>query len=267
MRWQSVHILVYTQLYAYCNVFQWLRRGFGLVKCFIGSSLVITKISSYILKITVTTAHVTSHTKSNSSGHTAVPLELRNSSQFRERESESHCDWRSVSDIYYCLTVTVFFMWDALSDERTGRSFVYAAGSCQRSLSRVQVPWYSRPYFTVSDLRLPFSSPPTTRRVTVEVFDPASTRVSLVKVRFTLRLTCRAQSGAYDQIFITVSQVRSCFSGVPSLTRGRVVLLVMAGPRYITSARTAQKTPLQTALILLLACPLRSSCDGYWATD
>jgi hypothetical protein len=35
-----------------------------------------------------------------------------------------------------------------------------------------------RPYFTVSDLRLPFSSPPTTRRVTVEVFDPASTRVS-----------------------------------------------------------------------------------------
>jgi hypothetical protein len=39
-------------------------------------------------------------------------------------------------------------------------------------------PWDSRPYFTVSDLRLPISSPPTTRRVTVEVFDPASTRVS-----------------------------------------------------------------------------------------
>jgi hypothetical protein len=39
------------------------------------------------------------------------------------------------------------------------------------------VPWISRPYFTVSDLRLPFSSPPTTRRVTVEVFEPASTRV------------------------------------------------------------------------------------------
>jgi hypothetical protein len=38
--------------------------------------------SSYILKITVTTAHVTSHTKSSdsSSGHTAVPLELWNSS-------------------------------------------------------------------------------------------------------------------------------------------------------------------------------------------
>jgi hypothetical protein len=36
----------------------------------------------------------------------------------------------------------------------------------------------SRPHFTVSDLRLPFSPPPTTRRVTVEVFDPASTRVN-----------------------------------------------------------------------------------------
>jgi hypothetical protein len=31
--------------------------------------------------------------------------------------------------------------------------------------------------FNVSDLRLPFSSPPTTRRVTVEEFDPAPTRV------------------------------------------------------------------------------------------
>jgi hypothetical protein len=75
-----------------------------------------------------------------------------------------------------CVTVTVLFLWGALSDERTGLSFVCAAGPCQRNLSRVRVPWDLRPYFTVSDLRLPFSSPPTTRRVTVEVFDPASTR-------------------------------------------------------------------------------------------
>jgi hypothetical protein len=65
----------------------------------------------------------------------------------------------------------------ALSEERTGLSFVYAAGPCPRRLSRVRVPRDSRPHFTVSDLRLPFSSPLTTRRVTVEVFDPASTRV------------------------------------------------------------------------------------------
>jgi hypothetical protein len=40
------------------------------------------------------------------------------------------------------------------------------------------VPWYSRPYFTVSDLRLPISSALTSRMVTVEIFDPASTRVT-----------------------------------------------------------------------------------------
>jgi hypothetical protein len=71
-------------------------------------------------------------------------------------------------------------LWGALSDERTGLSFVYASGSCQRSLCRVRVPWDSRLYFTVSNLRLPFSSPPTTRRTTVEVFDPASTPVIFV---------------------------------------------------------------------------------------
>jgi hypothetical protein len=64
---------------------------------------------------------------------------------------------------YYRLTVTVLFLWGAFSDKRTGLSFIYAAGPCQRSLSRVRVPWDSRPYFTVSDLKLPFSSPPTTR--------------------------------------------------------------------------------------------------------
>jgi hypothetical protein len=46
----------------------------------------------------------------------------------------------------------------------------------QRSYSQVRVPWHSWPYFTVSDSRLPFSSSPTTRRSTVEVFDPTSTR-------------------------------------------------------------------------------------------
>jgi hypothetical protein len=63
-----------------------------------------------------------------------------------------------------------------LSDERTGLSFIYAAGTRQRSLSWVPVPLDAWPYFTVSDLRLSSSSPPTTRRVTVEVFDPASTQ-------------------------------------------------------------------------------------------
>jgi hypothetical protein len=86
-----------------------------------------------------------------------------------------------------------------ISDERTGLSFihVYAAGLRQPSLSRVPVPWESWPYFTVSDLRLPFSSPPTTRRVTVEVFEPASTLVYKVKV--ILRPTVQSASPSWNK--------------------------------------------------------------------
>jgi hypothetical protein len=62
----------------------------------------------------------------------------------------------------------VLLMWGVLSDRRAGLSFLIATGPRQRNHSRVQVSWDSRPYFTVSDSRLPFSSPPTTRRVTVE---------------------------------------------------------------------------------------------------
>jgi hypothetical protein len=61
-----------------------------------------------------------------------------------------------------------------------GSVFCICCWLCQHSLSRVLVPWDPRPYFTVSVLRLlPFSSPPTTRRVTVEISSPASTRVPL----------------------------------------------------------------------------------------
>jgi hypothetical protein len=73
--------------------------------------------------------------------------------------------WGSWPDISYPLTVTISF------DERTGLSFVYAVAPRQRSLYWVRLPWNSWPYFTLSDSRLPFSSPPMTRRVTVEVFD------------------------------------------------------------------------------------------------
>jgi hypothetical protein len=67
-------------------------------------------------------------------------------------------------------------MCSALSDERTGLSFTIVGGPRQGSHSRVRVPWDLRPYFTISHSRLPFSSAPTTRRATVEVSDPASTR-------------------------------------------------------------------------------------------
>jgi hypothetical protein len=85
--------------------------------------------------------------------------------------------WDLRADLYYCQTDAGLLMWGALSDERTGLSFAIAICPRQRSHSRVRIPWNSWPYFTVLDSRLPFSSPPTTRRATVEVFDPASTRI------------------------------------------------------------------------------------------
>jgi hypothetical protein len=63
-----------------------------------------------------------------------------------------------------------------------GLSFTIYAGPRQRIHSQIRVPWDSRPNFTVSDSRLPILTPPTTRRVTVEVFDPASTREAPVLV-------------------------------------------------------------------------------------
>jgi hypothetical protein len=80
--------------------------------------------------------------------------------------------WDLLTHFYCYQTVASLLMWGALSDEKTGVSFSVAAGSRQRIHSRVQVLWDSRPYFTVSDSRLPFLSPPTTRRATAEVFDP-----------------------------------------------------------------------------------------------
>jgi hypothetical protein len=66
-------------------------------------------------------------------------------------------------DVHYSLTVTVIFVGHPLW---WGRVCL-----CQRSPSWVRVP------ITVSDLILPFSLLSMTRRVMVEVFDPASTRV------------------------------------------------------------------------------------------
>jgi hypothetical protein len=84
--------------------------------------------------------------------------------------------------VYYCQTIAGLLMWGALSDERTGLFFTIAASPRQRSHFRVRFPWNSWPYFTVSDSRIPFSSPPTTCRTTVEVFDPASTSEILISL-------------------------------------------------------------------------------------
>jgi hypothetical protein len=98
--------------------------------------------------------------------------------------------WGLRPDFYYRRAVAGLLMWGALSDERTGLSFTIAAGPSQRSHSLVLAPLDSRPYFTGSDLRLPILSPPKTRRVTVEVFDPASTRVVFVCLSDAPQIEC-----------------------------------------------------------------------------
>jgi hypothetical protein len=94
---------------------------------------------------------------SRAGGH-ATPTSYSSNSVATESESHFTTDGQSASlswhkapiwglrpDLHYCLAVTVLCFVGAISDERTGLSFVYAAGPCQRSPSRVRFPWYSRP--------------------------------------------------------------------------------------------------------------------------
>jgi hypothetical protein len=97
--------------------------------------------------------------------HMTAPLRLNRS----ESESYVTADGQSASlswnkapiwglrrDLYYCQTVRGLSMWGVLSDERTGLSFTIAAGTRQRSHSRVRVPCDWRSYITVSDSNFPF---------------------------------------------------------------------------------------------------------------
>jgi hypothetical protein len=111
---------------------------------------------------------------------------------------------------FCCQTVAGLLMRGALSDEGRDLSFIIAAGLRQRGHSRVRVSRDSWSYFTVSDSGLPpptwrarspylylpgtewpiytprhwvpFSSPLTTRRATVKIFEPGSTRRTSVTI-------------------------------------------------------------------------------------
>jgi hypothetical protein len=66
----------------------------------------------------------------------------------------------------------------------------------------------------------------------------------------------RTPSGAHNQIFITVWQLRSCFYGAPSLTRGRVcllyLLLVLASAVFPASDSNRDSRPYSAVLELRL---------------
>jgi hypothetical protein len=148
-------------------------------------------------------------------------------------------------------------MWGTFSDERTGLSFTIAAGPRQRNHSRVRVPrvlsqfrdspnlegqvpvFISPRNRVVPNLRhwVPFSSSPTTRRATVEVFEPASTRAWLIQVKVTLRLVVYRQSvhvGAkpLEDHVQRIWQLNPCCHSpyeTPSLTRRWGSLMNMLG--------------------------------------
>jgi hypothetical protein len=56
-----------------------------------------------------------------------------------------------------------------------------------------------------------------------------------------------APSGAHDEIFISVWQLRSCFRGAPSLTRGRVCLLYV--PLPLPAQPSSGPSPLGLATV------------------
>jgi hypothetical protein len=84
--------------------------------------------------------------------------------------------WDLRPDFYYCQTVAGLLIWGALSDERTDLSFIIAPGPCQCRYFGTDSHG-TRDHNLLSQIRdFPFSSPPTTRRDTVEVFDSSLRR-------------------------------------------------------------------------------------------
>jgi hypothetical protein len=153
--------------------------------------------------------------------------------------------WGLRPDFYYRRTVAGLLMWGALSDGRTGLSFTIAAGPCQRSHSLVRAPLDSRPYSTVSDLRLPISSP------------------IKVKVKVTLRLTV-SQSvslgvephlGLMTRYLLLFDSYGLVFCGAPSLTENPVA----------TVARRGRHRKQPHLLLRVRPCLLRCCLTTRWS--
>jgi hypothetical protein len=133
--------------------------------------------------------------------------------------------WGLRPDFYYCQTLASLLMWGTLSVERTVVKLLLVSPtqpfSCLSPMGLVNI-------FYCLKFETSLLSPATTGKATVEVFDPTSTlrgKSSLMLWLTVSRPVClgiKHLSGAYDQIFITVRQLRACWCGAYSLTRGRV---------------------------------------------
>jgi hypothetical protein len=135
--------------------------------------------------------------------------------------------WGLRPDFYYCQKVAGLLMWGALWREDGYVVYNYCWPSPAQSFlgpSSVGLPTI----FYCLKFETSFSSPPTTRRATVEVHDPASTWDALsVEVKVMLWPTVsppvclgiKHSSRAYDQIFITVRHLQACWCAGLSLTR------------------------------------------------
>jgi hypothetical protein len=65
--------------------------------------------------------------------------------------------WYSRPDFFLSIEhLRSYSLYNIFSDDRMGLSFTIAAGPRQRIHSQIRVPWDSKPYFTVSESRLPF---------------------------------------------------------------------------------------------------------------
>jgi hypothetical protein len=199
---------------------------------------VVSQITSLELRISLTlTSLLTFFSESDSESY------ITTDGQSASLSGNKAPIWGLRQDFYYCQTIGGFLIRGSLSGERAGLKFTVADGPRQRS-PRVRVPWNSRPHFIVSDSRLPFFSPPTTRRATVEVFDPASTWVAVessLMLRPTVsRPVClgiKHPSGAYDQIFITDRVVCLLMRGALSDERTRLSFTIAVGPRQDSHSR------------------------------